>query len=123
MWEYNGYTFEGDIADADFSDRFEEVMTKIRDTDRAVVEDAKNLTSGEVIRRQCRVVDEALDALFGDGTAKKIFGGRMNMLDHLEALDNLAQWAMARKKQINDTANRYTQRYQNRAQRRANKKR
>lgn len=123
MWEYKGHSFEGDVADADFSDRFEKVMQDISTSDREIAANAGTMRTGDVIRAQCKAVDDALDVLFGEGTAAAIFGGRANLIEHLDALADLAEWGIARKKEINDVANRYAQRYQNRAQRRKDKRR
>ena len=122
MWEYKGFQFEGDVADADFVDHFEQVMRKVKDTDDEIVKNSTQMSAGDVIRGQCKIVDEAFDELFGAGTSEKIFAGKVNMIEHLEALNALVEWGMARKKEINDAANRYAQRYQNRAQRRHKKR-
>ena len=95
-----GKELEGDFFDADFMERYE--TTDARDRKYEKVADA--------FREQCAVAREYFDRIFGDGTSKELFGDRMNLRDHMEAIAELTECAAGAKKEINDLTNKYTQR-------------
>lgn len=108
----NGIKLEGDLMDADFMEKFESSMIKMRDSAQA--KKRENFpTAAANYRAQCEVVNTCLDEIFGDGTAQKLFGGKMNVMEHLKAIEKVSEWAAGERKTLNDFTNRYTQRQQN----------
>ena len=108
----NGIKLEGDLMDADFMETFESSMIKMRDSAQA--KKRENFpTAAANYRAQCEVVNTCLDEIFGDGTAQKLFGGKMNVMEHLKAIEKVSEWAAGERKTLNDFTNRYTQRQQN----------
>lgn len=108
----NNVKFEGDLMDADFMEKFETAMVKMRDS----ALEAKHQsfpTAAANYRAQCEVVNTCFDEIFGAGTAVKLFGGKMNVMDHLKAIEKVSEWAAGERKALNDLTNRYTQRQQN----------
>ena len=71
-----------------------------------------NVKSSESIKMQCIATFELFNDIFGDGTDKKIFGDRVNLLDCLSAVDELrtAQDSIMEKssQKINDLAKKYS---------------
>lgn len=59
------------------------------------------------------MVSICFDEIFGAGTAAKLFGGKMNVMEHLKAIEKVSEWAAGERKTLNDFTNRYTQRQQN----------
>ena len=59
------------------------------------------------------MVNVCFDEIFGAGTAAKLFGGKMNVMEHLKAIEKVSEWAAGERKTLNDFTNRYTQRQQN----------
>lgn len=47
----------------------------------------EGLTQTEVIKKSCNAVFGAFDICFGDGTARKLFGERTNLIECLQAFD------------------------------------
>lgn len=107
----NGVTLTGDLMDADFMDVFESAMIEMRDKAQAA-KSAGYTRASDHYRAQCEVTNECLDKIFGEGTSEKIFGGRMNVMEHLEAMEQVNEWAMTERKRLNDFTNKYTQRQQ-----------
>lgn len=106
----NGKELEGDFYDADFMDRYESAMIRMKDRAEA----GKNQhykKVGDAMRAQIQVVRECVDEIFGHGTADDIFGpDNHNLKDHLQAIADLADCARQYRKDQNDFLNRYTQR-------------
>lgn len=108
----NNVKLEGDLMDADFMGKFETAMVKMRDS--ALEAKRQSFpTAAANYRAQCEVVNTCFDEIFGAGTAVKLFGGKMNVMDHLKAIEKVSEWAAGERKTLNDLTNRYTQRQQN----------
>ena len=107
----NDVQLEGDLMDADFMELFEQSMIKMRDTAQAKKRETYP-TAAAGYRAQCEVVNTCFDEIFGEGTADRIFHGKMNVMEHLQAIEKISEWAAGQKKAFNDFANRYTQRQQ-----------
>ena len=108
----NNVKLEGDLMDADFMEKFETSMVKMRDS--ALEAKRQSFpTAAANYRAQCEVVNTCFDEIFGAGTAVKLFGGKMNVMDHLKAVEKVSEWAAGERKALNDLTNRYTQRQQN----------
>lgn len=108
----NNVKLEGDLMDADFMEKFETAMVKMRDS--ALEANRQSFpTAAANYRAQCEVVNTCFDEIFGAGTAVKLFGGKMNVMDHLKAIEKVSEWAAGERKALNDLTNRYTQRQQN----------
>lgn len=108
----NNVKLEGDLMDADFMEKFETAMVKMRDS--ALEAKRQSFpTAAANYRAQCEVVNTCFDEIFGAGTAVKLFGGKMNVMDHLIAIEKVSEWAAGERKALNDLTNRYTQRQQN----------
>ena len=108
----NGIKLEGDLMDADFMEKFESSMIKMRDSAQAKKRETFP-TAAANYRAQCEVVNTCFDEIFGAGTAQKLFGGKMNVMEHLKAIEKVSEWAAGERKTLNDFTNRYTQRQQN----------
>lgn len=108
----NNVKLEGDLMDVDFMEKFETAMVKMRDS--ALEAKRQSFpTAAANYRAQCEVVNTCFDEIFGAGTAVKLFGGKMNVMDHLKAIEKVSEWAAGERKALNDLTNRYTQRQQN----------
>lgn len=108
----NNVKLEGDLMDADFMEKFETAMVKMHDS--ALEAKRQSFpTAAANYRAQCEVVNTCFDEIFGAGTAVKLFGGKMNVMDHLKAIEKVSEWAAGERKALNDLTNRYTQRQQN----------
>ena len=109
-----GVELELDLFDADVIEVYEK-------ENKRVVERIQNdgqyegKTTAESIRYQCGVVNDFFDSLFGAGTAEKIFKGKSNIRDHMEAFGIVAKKAEDSNIEFNGVLDKYTP---NRAERR-----
>ena len=102
----NNVKLEGDLMDADFMEKFETAMVKMRDS--ALEAKRQSFpTAAANYRAQCEVVNTCFDEIFGAGTAVKLFGGKMNVMDHLKAIEKVSEWAAGERKALNDLTNRW----------------
>ena len=105
----NNVKLEGDLMDADFMEKFETAMIKMRDT--AQQKRSENFpTAAANYRAQCEVVNTCFDEIFGAGTAVKRFGGKMNVMEHLKSSEKVSEWAAGERQTLNDFTNRYNHR-------------
>ena len=113
----HGVALQGDFMDADFVGPYEAATKKLQ----AAAEASRGkqyASAAEGYLEQCRTVDAYFDDIFGAGTAAKVFQGKEhNILAHLEAVEQLTDWAQGEKKKLNDFTNKYTQRQAAQAQR------
>lgn len=79
-----GTELELDLFDADQLELFQKECKRVVDRIHE-----KGMYSGkstaDSIRYQCKVVNDFFDSLFGAGTADRIFKGKNNIRDHMEA--------------------------------------
>lgn len=113
-----GVELELDLFDADQIDVYEKenkrVVERIQDNGQNA-----GKTTAESIRYQCGVVDDFFDALFGAGTAGRIFKGKNNIKDHMEAFGMVAKEAENANVEFSGILAKYTP---NRAERRQQQK-
>lgn len=113
-----GVELEYDFFDADQMEVYER-------ENRRVAEDVNEPTqyedksTADAFRIQCHIVDRFFDVVFGDGTAKRIFHGKANIRDHMEAFGIVAQAAGTAKTEFDAIEEKYTP---NRAERRRTEK-
>lgn len=82
----NNVELEFDVFEAENAEKFQKETQKII----AAAEKAKGENDiGTAIREQCRAVFAFIDALFGKGVHKKIFGDSVNLRTCLEAYNTI----------------------------------
>lgn len=118
----NGHEVEYDTFDLDNMEICDNEIRRIAEAAKAV----KNINGGNyisIIRAQCEDIQDAFDAILGEGMARQIFGERLNAQDILSAYAKFVQDINARRKTLAETltpapANRAQRREAERAQRR-----
>lgn len=110
----HGVELEFDFFDADELERYTEENKKVGDEFDSL--DYSAMSNADALRAQCRIIDTFFDRLFGEGTAEKLFHGKSNIKDHLEAFAEITNHALTSDAELKSISNRYTL---NRAQRRA----
>lgn len=74
----NNVELEFNIFDAENAEKYEAQVEKMRQVGE---EAAKETSLSKTIRKQCGAIFEFIDALFGEGTSEKLFGGHTNLVD------------------------------------------
>lgn len=85
-----GAELEFDFYDADQLEVYERENQKVAKRIKEPTQ-YEGKSAAEAIRIQCRIVNEFFDNVFGPGTAEKIFHGKNNIRDHMEAFGIMAQ--------------------------------
>ena len=87
-----GVELKIDFFDADQLEVYERENQKVAEDIKEPAQ-YEGKSTADALRIQCRIVDNFFDAVFGDGTAQKIFKGKANIRDHMEAFGIVAQEA------------------------------
>lgn len=93
-----------DIFDAETAEKCEVAFEK-------VVEEAKKtegLKNSVAIRRQCMVVFNCFNEIFGEGTDKKLFGDKVNLLVCLKAFEELMEYTKERTNELEKYISKYS---------------
>lgn len=123
--EVNGVELELDMLDADVVERYEnlnkDLVEKIQEPTQY-----DGLSTAEGMRLQCRMINTFFDKLFGDGTAKRIFGEGYRLDDRLDAFGKVSQMTADIDKHVSAIKNKYgidrVEERENRKQRRQKEK-
>ena len=73
-----------DVGDFEFATKFEKQCEIILKKTASI---NKNIKLSEGIKTQCTMIFEFFDAVFGEGTAKKIFGDKVNLKTCIDAYE------------------------------------
>ena len=106
----NGVELEFDLYDLETAKR----MDKAIDAVKSVAINKK--TYADRIRSECKAAFVFFDALFGDGTAKKVFGDELNLKKCTDAMALIYEERTRQEQEYSSAVNRYLP---NRAERRA----
>lgn len=124
MLVINGIELELNIFEATQAEAFEEANKKVL-SEKTKIDNVSGLT--DKIKFFCDIVYDFFDDVFGEGTADKVFEGRMDMLECLEAYTEVIEYSNSGNDRANELLKRLnnlatpkvTEIKQSRAQRRA----
>jgi hypothetical protein len=103
-----------DILEADVAEKYENALETID----GIAEKVEGMKGSDAIRVQCTAIFNVFNTLFGEGTDKKVFGDKVNLLVCLKAFEELILVVNSKKEEVQKIANRYSP---NRAQKRTKK--
>lgn len=103
-----------DIYDFEIAEKYDKGLKKVYEESRKL--EGKSVP--EIIKIQCTAIFNFFNELFGEGTDKKIFDDKVNLVTCLEALDELISQIRNQKERIEEISNKYSP---NRAARRKKK--
>lgn len=93
-----------DIYDVEVAEKFDKELKVVA----GVGEKLEGLSTPEVIRVQCTAIFNFFNELFGEGTDKKIFGDKVNLVTCLKALDEFVTQVRDQKEKIEEISNKYS---------------
>lgn len=93
-----------DIYDLEVAEKFDKELKVVA----GVGEKLEGLSTPEVIRTQCTAIFNFFNELFGEGTDKKIFGDKVNLVTCLKALYEFIAQVRDQKEQIEEISNKYS---------------
>ena len=103
-----------DFFDADDIEKFENEARKVAEVSK---EKVVNMSPADVIRRECTIIENFFDNVFGEGISEKMFKGKKNLEEHMKAFEDIVKAKLDKQKELQNTFNRYQP---NREQRRYN---
>lgn len=109
-----GTEFDFDFFDADNLELYERENQRVAERIKEPTQ-YEGKSNADALRIQCRIIDAFFDNIFGTGTAERVFHGKANIRDHMEAFGIMAQGAMEARREFDEIENKYTP---NRAERR-----
>lgn len=113
-----GVELELDFFDADqievYEKENERVVERIKEPSQY-----EGKSTADSFRIQCGIIDDFFDAVFGSGTSDKLFHGKSNLKDHMEAFGIVSESAKDSRKDLDAVMNKYGS---NRAERRQHNK-
>ena len=105
MLKINNVELELDLMDADMAEKYEKAY---RNMQRDVENIPKNLSLAESIRKQCKLIFNFFDEVFGEGTSKKIFGNKTNLRECIKAVKTLIDHVNKDVEESNKIINKYS---------------
>lgn len=103
-----------DILDLEVAEKWEDALERVEGVAKAI----EGMKISETIRIQCNAIFEVFNTLFGEGTDRKVFGDRVNLMMCLKAFEELVTQVNSQSAEVEKMASKYSP---NRANRR-NKK-
>lgn len=113
MMKFRDKELDFDLFDADTAEAYEAAVDAVQEANANA---PKGETLSQTIRRQCAIVFDFFDDLFGDGFHKELFGERTNLLECTDAFAEFMAAVDAQKAQLDERIGKATP---NRAARRA----
>ena len=104
-----------ELEDLDFLEV--ETMEKIEQAQEEYNEKSKKVDftkHSEMIRYNCELVFDLFNTIFGEGTDKKIFGNKCNLMDCIRAVSDLFSYIETKKKESEKEFSRLTGKYTSR---------
>lgn len=95
-----------EFLDADELEKFQNENDRVVEEFNAL--DYDNMTVPEGFRKQCAIINTFFDNLFGKGTAEKLFHGKSNIKDHLNAFAAITNAAVTSDQEIGALRGRYS---------------
>ena len=105
MMEFRGLELDFDIYDADQAEAYEDALQTVQEESAKKVP-GEGLAAG--IRRQCGIVFDFFDDLFGEGTHRQIFGEKVNLGICLDAFKEFTDLVNAQKDAMAAKVQQYT---------------
>lgn len=113
MMKFRDKELDFDLFDVETAEAYEAAVAAVQE---ANTNPPKGEPLSQTIRRQCGIVFDFFDDLFGEGFHKELFGERTNLLECLDTFTEFTAAVNAQKAQLDERISKVTP---NRAARRA----
>lgn len=94
-----------DFYDADDMERLEKGLEKVQ----VIKEDTNpdNMSASELLRKECEIIDDFFDEVFGNGIAKEIFGEKKNLVMRIKAFEEVGKEKIKAQQELTSVTERY----------------
>ncbi|MBE6061219.1 MAG: AP endonuclease [Clostridium sulfidigenes] len=103
-----------DILDLEVAEKWEQALESVEGVTKSI----EGMKISETIKTQCNAIFEVFNTLFGEGTDKRVFGDRVNLMMCLKAFEELVTQVKSQSAEVEKMASKYSP---NRVQRRSKK--
>lgn len=97
IFEYNGYSFEYDLADADDSEKYENAIAIMGEEEKSIPKTGK---LSEIYRAQCGMLKRFFDNVLGEGAGEKICGAKDNVTNHYTAYTDFLDFVGSQRNRV-----------------------
>lgn len=104
---FNNVELEADFSNLETVESYEKALVNL-----AKLDGRKFSRWSEAIRCECVMVNEAFDMIFGEGSADKLFQGKMNREVSYHALSDLIDYAEKSRMLADEEIRKYASKYQ-----------
>lgn len=112
----NGVELEDiDIYDLEVAEKYDKVLENLKEVEQ---NNNTSMNVVDIIKTQCNAIFNVFNTMFGEGTDKKVFGDRVNLLICMTAFEELVSQMNDKKAEMEKITNKYST---NRANRRSKK--
>lgn len=115
MMKFRDKELDFDLFDAETAEAYEAAVEAVQEANANA---PKSETLSQTIRRQCAIVFDFFDDLFGDGFHKELFGDHTNLMECVDAFAEFTAAVDVQKAQLGEKISKYVP-APNRAARRA----
>ncbi len=110
-----GVEVDFNFLDADDVERFEKEAEKVQYECKQ--KEKIEMSTSQIIREECKIINNFFDNVFGEGVSLEIFKGKSNLEEHIKAFEDIVKEKIEKQKDLQNTFDRYQP---NREQRRYN---
>jgi hypothetical protein len=96
---------EFDFLDADDMEKFEEEAKKV--VKQCEEKEKQQMSYSQMIREQCKIINDFFNNVFGDGMSEKLFGNKDNLKEHISAFEEIVKEKENQQKSIVSSLERY----------------
>ena len=114
-FEYNGYSFEFDVRDAEDSKKYEDAIENLGKAEENFPKTGK---SSDMIIAHCTALKKFFDDCLGTGAGDKVCTKKSNLSVCYKAYDDFLAFVRKQSADISDTLSSFSKRAKNRQQRR-----
>lgn len=75
------------FTDADCLERLEKASKKVQEEAKEYKKEEMSLS--EAIRKECGIINNFIDEVFGEGIAEKVFKGKNDLQEHMELFEDV----------------------------------
>lgn len=93
-----------DIYDIEVAEKYEKALAKVHELSSK--DDSESLSEG--IKYQCNLIFDFFNEVFGEGTDKKLFGNKVNLMTCIKSFEEMISKMNDQKKEIEKMANKYS---------------
>lgn len=104
----NGVELEDlDILDYEVAEKYEKALEEVK----GIGDKVKGFKTSESIKVQCETIFDVFNVLWGEGTDKKVFGSKVNLLICFKAFEELITQTESKSKEQYEEMNKIVNKY------------